>query len=481
MQTKREARKILEELRSANRTPIQDDEKTLELIERMISGKPEIETDPMFFERLRSRLLSEAENLPQTRMGDVLNRFAKFLSVPLALAGIAAIASTLGFFDFPKNVPVAVPTESDLGTGNESFGALSENPPTAERKDSTETSETESAPKLATPKVDKYENPVRKPVKGAETSTVVPNSEPSARTLAKNETEDRSLMDFDSRIDGATGDSAASADSSAGASSFAEESAVATPSSDGFALSSPGLLKSSPKPDSAIIRFRYSFSGSLPSLSGMKTYGETKSPQTFERLADVGLTVYPDVEGGTLSFGRNFEKWPESASGARSLSNKEIADVTEKFAQDWKIDLSRFGAPSVDVSDASATVTYPAFLDGYPVYDENGFPKTAWFTVDLRESRITGGFIDVALVKAASERTALSNEAVLKKLSDAGSANPNASELAMEKVSAVYVGRYVDENGTLVEKFVPSFRFETDRKPKENEYFQSAVVVPAFE
>ena len=167
MQTKREARKILEELRSANRTPIQDDEKTLELIERMISGKPEIETDPMFFERLRSRLLSEAENLPQTRMGEMLNRFAKFLSVPLALAGIAAIASTLGFFDFPKNGPVAVPTESDLGNDGDASVPVSENQPFVTMNDSTKNASPETAPKREIPKADKYENPVRKPVKNA--------------------------------------------------------------------------------------------------------------------------------------------------------------------------------------------------------------------------------------------------------------------------------------------------------------------------
>lgn len=117
-----DARKILSELKDVHGFVSADDEKTLDLISKMVAGKPKVEADPRFLENLRSRLLLEASAPTVSTWWTTWQSFAKFLSVPVALAGIAAIAGTLGLFEVTKpgtqpeatKYPVAVTfTDSD--------------------------------------------------------------------------------------------------------------------------------------------------------------------------------------------------------------------------------------------------------------------------------------------------------------------------------------------------------------------------------
>lgn len=120
-----DARKILSELKDVHAFVPADEEKTVDVITKMLAGKPEIEADPRFLENLRNRLLSEAMAPVSEPWWKTWQSFAKFLSVPVALAGFAAIAGTLGFLDFGKPAkpaespayPVAM-TFTDAGTAD---------------------------------------------------------------------------------------------------------------------------------------------------------------------------------------------------------------------------------------------------------------------------------------------------------------------------------------------------------------------------
>lgn len=120
-----DARKILSELKDVHAFVPADEEKTVDVITKMLAGKPEIEADPRFLENLRNRLLSEATAPVSEPWWKTWQSFAKFLSVPVALAGFAAIAGTLGLLEFEKPAkpaespayPVAM-TFTDAGTAD---------------------------------------------------------------------------------------------------------------------------------------------------------------------------------------------------------------------------------------------------------------------------------------------------------------------------------------------------------------------------
>lgn len=99
---KSDARKILSELKGAHAFVPADEEKTVDVISKMIAGKPSLQADPRFLENLRSRLLSEASAPLSKPWRNAWQSFAKFLSVPVALAGIAAIAGSIGILDVKK-------------------------------------------------------------------------------------------------------------------------------------------------------------------------------------------------------------------------------------------------------------------------------------------------------------------------------------------------------------------------------------------
>lgn len=81
-----DARKILSELKDVHGFVSADDEKTLDLISKMAAGKPDVRADARFLENLRSRLLLEAAEGAVSPAWRTWRSFAKFLSVPVALA-----------------------------------------------------------------------------------------------------------------------------------------------------------------------------------------------------------------------------------------------------------------------------------------------------------------------------------------------------------------------------------------------------------
>ncbi len=263
-----DARKILSELKDVHGFVSADDEKTLDLIFKMVAGKPKVEADPRFLENLRSRLLLEASAPAASPWWKTWQSFAKFLSVPVALAGIAAIAGTLGFLDIGKqpertrepSVPVtAVSTDSDKAA------------PVAVAPDNeTPSGETARAPAGATaPKT----NPLPS-LRGTETVKTDAGTKPV--NPSKSEAADRTLESVDSGISNIVGDAA---ESTTTAIPMADSADFSAP----MAMTSPAggsALKMANPSNVAVTEYRYSFAGELPKIStALPTYERVpKSP-----------------------------------------------------------------------------------------------------------------------------------------------------------------------------------------------------------
>lgn len=274
METKRKASNILEELRTAGKIPTGKETEMLDLIDRMVRSRPETEVDPKFFARLRERLLDEAlcpDRKPEHR-GAFWTNFAKFFSVPVALAGIAAIASTLGIFEL-------LPTKSEIPTtttGTVAFKSLSvDNGPGI-------VSDTEN------PEIEKTD---RKPVAVRADATAPKTdernsgiSETAERTFSTEPpTEDRSLEDFDAELNGIENDGVPAG----GGSDDGAMGLLSIPAPEGLAM------KASPMADMAPSPVRYSFSGTLPPLPSEKIYRRIPATSVPNVSAD-GLSGFAD-------------------------------------------------------------------------------------------------------------------------------------------------------------------------------------------
>lgn len=190
------ARRVLEELRAMGKITPENESETLDIIERMMKNRPNVEADPVFLSRLRERLQDEAFSSfrRQGRTGAFWPNFAKFFSVPVAFAGIAAVASTLGIFEL-------LPSES--GTASKTGGTVAFKSFPVDKGSDTASdigngvgnSKTERAEPIA----------VRTDAEGPKTSGRN-LQEPAARTLssgpATEATEDRSLEDLDAELNG---------------------------------------------------------------------------------------------------------------------------------------------------------------------------------------------------------------------------------------------------------------------------------------
>lgn len=350
-----DARKILSELKDVHGFVSADDEKTLDLISKMVAGKPKVEADPRFLENLRSRLLLEASAPTVSPWWKTWQSFAKFLSVPVALAGIAAIAGTLGFLDIAKQPDrtrepatrvTIVSTDADKGT------------PVAVAPDKGTPSD-ETARTLAEVAVPKA-NPLPS-LKGAETGKSDAGAKPE--TPQKTDATDHTLESVDSGISNIVGDAAETAPADA---PMADSMGFAAP----MATTSPtggNALKMGAPSNVAVTEYRYSFAGALPKLPNpLPVYERApKSPlPAFPKAASAGMTVSQDLENGYSTIMRDYEKWPEVPCTGDSCgkvlkesdvpADSVIVGIATDFAKELGIDLSGYGAPAVDSSWKSA-------------------------------------------------------------------------------------------------------------------------------
>lgn len=310
-----DARKILSELKDVHGFVSVDDEKTLDLISKMVAGKPKIEANPRFLENLRSRLLLEASAPAASSWWKTWQSFAKFLSVPVALAGFAAIAGTLGLFDVAKpgtapGVPEYPVAMTFIDSGDEKSAA-----------------ESDPTPSVATP---------------------------TATTM-----DDRTLESIDSGISNIVGNTA---ESTTGDVPMTDSMEFSTP----MAANSPAggnALKMGTPSNVAITEYRYSFAGEMPKLpKPLPTYERTpKLPlPAFVKAADSGMAVSQDVENGYSTIMRDYEKWPEKTcenescrkplEGSDVPTDAVIVGIATGFAQEMEISLSGYGNARVDSS-----------------------------------------------------------------------------------------------------------------------------------
>jgi hypothetical protein len=435
------ARRVLEELRAMGKITPEKESETLDIIERMMKNRPKVEADPVFLARLRERLQNEALAFDQNQghTGAFWANFAKFFSVPVAFAGIAAVASTLGIFEL-------FPSESEIPSktgGTVAFKSF----PVDEGSDAA----SGIGNGVGNPKTGKAEPvAVRTDAEDPKTGGRNPQ-EPAARTFSSEPpAEDRSLEDLDAELNGIEGDGTpANGGLDGGAMGF-----LSVPAPEGSAM------KASPTADMAIPSIRYSFSGELPPLPSKRTFRRIPATSVANVVGN-GLSSFVDENSGDVSIVRNFETWPEGNAGkTNALTDFEIVSITESFTRHAGFDLSKHAKPSVERHGGSATVSYPVLFGGVGIFDESGYAKTSWFSVDLSDKRVSGGFFVNLNVSEASVGNRLAQEEVLNRLSTGPVSQENARTVEIRNVSGCYVSKYVENEGKLAETLVPGYRFE---------------------
>ncbi len=219
-------------------------------------------------------------------------------------------------------------------------------------------------------------------------------------------------------------------------------------------------MKASPMADMAPPAVRYSFSGKLPPLASEKTFRRIPASSVSD-ISEKGLSSFVDEHSGDVSIVRNFETWPErNAEKTNVLSDLEIVAVAKDFSRRWGLDLSKHAEPSVERNGGSATVSYQVLFGGVGIFDESGYAKTSWFSVDLSDKRVSGGFFVNLNVSEASVGNRLAQEEVLNRLSTGPVSQENARTVEIQSVSRCYVSKYVENGGKLAETLVPGYRFE---------------------
>lgn len=502
-----DARKILSELKDVHGFVSADDEKTLDLISKMAAGKPDVRADARFLENLRSRLLLEAAEGAASPAWRTWRSFAKFLSVPVALAGIAAIAGTLGFFDVTKAPGhLAVPAGTQMPVSTDA------------PKETTTTQKSDVGADLAM--IDAAKNPSqptetsRLPsLKGASETKPVTAPESAAKTEKAEESPatDRTLESVDSGIANIVGDSAESAKTD-------------TPMADSMGFSAPmaatapaggNALKMGVPSNVPVTEYRYSYSGTLPTVTNpMDVYERTaKTPlPTFSKAADMGMAVSADPDNGYVTVMRDYDKWPETPCTAETcgkiLKESDVPDdsvivsIAESFAKDLGIDLSGYGKARVDSSWKTAlsqtsdpsfkivpenlTVVFPRKVGGYEILDDSGYPAGITFIVNHPTKRVQQAIgIEVSTLSSVDKVSKIDAADVTSRLANGGSAEAPVSEsgatvveIPMSRATLGYSLQYAEKNGKWVEFYAPSVVFETDKTTKSGEYFKTRVVVP---
>ncbi len=134
--------------------------------------------------------------------------------------------------------------------------------------------------------------------------------------------------------------------------------------------------------------------------------------------------------------------------------------MVESFARHAGFDLSRHAKPSVKRDGGSATVSYAALLGGIGIFDEYGYPKTSWFSVDLSDKRVSGGFfVNLNISEMPAGKRAEDRE-ILERVSG-GPTSPNGGRtVEIRTATPCYVLKYVEIGGIPKESLVPGYRFE---------------------
>lgn len=502
-----DARKILSELKDVHGFVSADDEKILDVISKMAAVKPDVRADARFLENLRSRLLLEAAENAVSPGWRTWRSFAKFLSVPVALAGIAAIAGTLGLFDVAKNPDrLAVPTGTQVPVSTD---AAKETPAPGKSDAGADFAMTDASKNASRP----TESARLPSLKGApETKPVTtPTNARKPEKAAEAPATDNTLESVDSGISNIVGDSAESVKTDA---PMADSMGFSAP----MALTAPAggnALKMGVPSNVPVTEYRYSFSGTLPTVtSPMDVYERTaKTPlPTFPKALEMGMSVSADPDNGYVTVMRDYDKWPEVPCTAETCGkilkasdvpdDSVIVSIAESFAKEIGVDLSGYGKARVDSSWKNAlsqtsdpsfkivpenlTVTFPRKVGGYEIHDDSGYPVGVTFIVNHPTKRVQQAIgIEVSTLSSANSVNGFDAASVISRLTNGGSADVAASQsgativdIPMSRATLGYSLQYAEKNGKWMEFYVPSVFFETDKTPKSGEYFRTRVVVP---
>ncbi len=138
---------------------------------------------------------------------------------------------------------------------------------------------------------------------------------------------------------------------------------------------------------------------------------------SFSQQVPFGYQIYVNLRDGSVSINSNWEQWPQNncqTDACWQAQQVKIGDVpaddvlisiAQKFAEDYGIDLSHYGAPEVESSwraayaaaadkstvyiPESQRVIFPLMIDGKPLYDQSGIKTGISMGVHVKHKKIS--------------------------------------------------------------------------------------------
>ncbi len=238
---------------------------------------------------------------------------------------------------------------------------------------------------------------------------------------------------------------------------------------------------------------------------------------SFSQNTQFGYMINLMLKEGTLSINQNWEKWPHPENDCQTeacwaqyrlkpedvLPDEEAISIAKQFANDYGIDLSRFGEPEVQdmwrmdlmrsarpvdiyVPDA-VTVIFPIMIEGQKVYDEGGTVAGVSISVNNRQKRVSDVWgLQNEQYRKSDYAAVASAQVITDYLKDFGKmpdgfytedAEVKIEQVKLENPTIGFVRYYSYEKNTNQELYVPAMIF-TVVKPEGSYYYGNYVTVP---
>ena len=232
---------------------------------------------------------------------------------------------------------------------------------------------------------------------------------------------------------------------------------------------------------------------------------------------DFGYDVYLDFREGAISVYAG-TKWPDPNAGCSDEAcfeknrlkesdvpkDDELIAIANKFLEDYKIDRSAYGEPSV-VRDyewykgsglietaiyipETIPVTYPLKIDGQTVYDDAAVPAGMTIDISIRQKKVFGIRSINTQKYESSNYEAEQDKSKIVSIAENGGMygnfkSPEANqtidiELGTPEIKLISTWNYNPEKRTTDSLFVPSYVFPVIKVQDGSSYYRKNIVVP---
>lgn len=215
--------------------------------------------------------------------------------------------------------------------------------------------------------------------------------------------------------------------------------------------------------------------------------GEIKNITISENI-DFWLQAYLDFENSSISFQKNYSKWPNVNEKTKTvLSDKEILSITNDFILKYNISLQSFSSPIIESSGFwDIRIIYPLKINWKKVYSDNYEPTGIIISIDEANKKVSNvSWIEKLKLSSNEYDIEADFNKIIKNAEDGwinwkdeiGNGTKDTI-LHLINPQVIYVKFVNYKNNQTLEYFTPCILFETKEKPVDWEYFTTKIIVP---